>query len=107
MAARIQRLLARLWVVAALSLAVLALAACGSSAEPATESPARTTEPATAEGDQAAIFDEHLTGAEEPEPQGNVAPMFTLPDARDSMDVVLESYRGDKNVVLVFYRGFW
>ena len=107
MVARIRRLLVRLGLVAALSLAVLALAACGSSAEPATEAPARTAEPSTAEGDQAAILDEHLTGAGEPEPQGNVAPMFTLPDARDSMDVVLESYRGDKNVVLVFYRGFW
>ncbi len=107
MVADFRRVLVRMGVVAALSLAVLALAACGSSAEPATEAPAGTAEPAATEGDQAAIFDEHLTGAEEPEPQGNVAPMFTLPDARNSMDVVLESYRGDKNVVLVFYRGFW
>ncbi len=107
MAADFRRSLVLLGVVAALSLAVLALVACGSSAEPATEAPSATAEPAAAEGDQAAIFDEHLTGAEEREPQGNIASKFTLPDARDGLDVSLESYRGDKNVVLVFYRGFW
>ena len=33
-----------------------------------------------------------------------MAPGFTLPSASGS-DVSLESYRGDKNVVLVYYRG--
>ena len=37
---------------------------------------------------------------------GELAPGFTLPSA-DGMDVALESFRGDKQVVLVFYRGFW
>ena len=41
-----------------------------------------------------------------PEPQGDVAPKFTLPSAAGE-SVSLESFAGDKNVVLVFYRGFW
>ena len=40
------------------------------------------------------------TGAE----VGDMAPTFTLPSASGS-EVSLESYRGDKNVVLVYYRG--
>ena len=35
---------------------------------------------------------------------GDMAPVFTLPSASGA-EVSLESYRGDKNVVLVFYRG--
>ena len=108
MAASIRRVLVRSGVIAALSMAVLALAACGSTAAPTDEAPATTAaEPAADEGGQAAIVDEHMTGAEESEPQVNVASKFTLPNARDGLDVSLESYRGDKNVVLVFYRGFW
>ncbi len=43
-----------------------------------------------------------------PEPPENAAPLFSLPNgAADGELVSLESYRGDKNVVLVFYRGFW
>ncbi len=37
---------------------------------------------------------------------GNLAPLFTLPSISES-DVSLESYRGDKMVVVVFYRAFW
>ena len=37
---------------------------------------------------------------------GNLAPVFTLPSA-EGADVALESFRGDKQIVLVFYRGFW
>ena len=36
----------------------------------------------------------------------DVAPKFTLPSAAGE-SVSLESFAGDKNVVLVFYRGFW
>ena len=36
----------------------------------------------------------------------SVAPQFTLPSARGDM-FALDSFVGDKNVVLVFYRGFW
>ena len=37
---------------------------------------------------------------------GNLAPSFTLPSA-DGVDIDLESFRGDKQVVVVFYRAFW
>ena len=37
---------------------------------------------------------------------GELAPAFTLPSISGS-DVSLESYRGDKNLVVVFYRAFW
>ena len=36
----------------------------------------------------------------------DLAPDFTLPSAR-SGEFNLEAFRGDKNVVLVFYRAFW
>ena len=47
------------------------------------------------------------TPTPEPAPPENAAHLFTLPNAQDGMQVSLESYRGQKNVVLVFYRGFW
>ena len=104
MVAEIRRALARVGVIAALSLALLALAACGSSAESTDKAPA-ANEPATApastlEGASASA------GAPEPEPQGDVAPKFTLPSATGG-PVSLDSFAGNKNVVLVFYRGFW
>ncbi len=37
---------------------------------------------------------------------GQLAPVFTLPSSA-GVDVTLESFRGNKQVVLVFYRGFW
>ena len=37
---------------------------------------------------------------------GTVAPDFTLPQYGGE-NVTLSQFRGDKNVVLVFYRGFW
>lgn len=37
---------------------------------------------------------------------GDLAPDFTL-EALDGKVVTLSSYRGHKNVVLVFYRGHW
>lgn len=37
---------------------------------------------------------------------GGEAPLFTL-DSYDRGPVELASFRGDKNVVLVFYRGHW
>ncbi len=37
---------------------------------------------------------------------GTVAHTFTLPST-EGVDVSLESYRGDRNVVLVFYRAYW
>ncbi len=37
---------------------------------------------------------------------GTEAPLFTL-ESYDGDPVELASFRGQKNVVLVFYRGFW
>lgn len=37
---------------------------------------------------------------------GDPAPDFTLPDARGT-PVTLSSFRGKKNVLLIFYRGHW
>jgi cytochrome oxidase Cu insertion factor (SCO1/SenC/PrrC family) len=37
---------------------------------------------------------------------GTPAPDFTL-ESKDGSYVALSSYRGKKNVVLVFYRGYW
>jgi cytochrome oxidase Cu insertion factor (SCO1/SenC/PrrC family) len=37
---------------------------------------------------------------------GQPAPDFTLQDS-DGKNVTLAEYRGKKNVVLVFYRGYW
>ena len=37
---------------------------------------------------------------------GDEAPLFTL-DSFDRGPVELASFRGDRNVVLVFYRGHW
>ena len=39
-------------------------------------------------------------------PPAATAYEFTLPGAPDG-DVSLASYAGERNVVLVFYRGFW
>ena len=98
MVTRIWRVFSRFGAAIALSLAVLGLAACGSSEEQATEAPAAVAE-STSESTVAAP-------SVESEPQGDVAPMFTLPSASGD-EVSLESFAGDKNVVLVFYRGFW
>ena len=37
---------------------------------------------------------------------GQSAPDFTLEDV-DGKNISLSDYRGKKNVVLVFYRGYW
>jgi hypothetical protein len=44
--------------------------------------------------------------AETPAASGPQAPQFSLPSAGGE-DVSLESYLGQKNLVLAFYRGFW
>lgn len=82
----------RLSIAVALSLAALALAACGTAAEPqpTIAPPAATSEAATGM----------------PEAPAKLAPTFELPNAAGET-VSLASYAGEKNVVLVFYRGFW
>ncbi len=38
---------------------------------------------------------------------GATAPDFSLPVANRSFDITLSDFQNDKNVVLVFYRGFF
>ena len=81
-------------VATAFLLASVALA-CGSAAEPVAEE----SQPHPTEGEGTAASDSAVTVA-------STAPLFTLPSATgDTFD--LASFAGDKNVVLVFYRGFW
>ena len=99
---------------------VLALTAvaCGSEDPTATTAPTATsvsqpTEamPPTPESRETPASTATQPPAPTPEPEmqhsaevGDMAPVFTLPSASGT-DVSLESYRGDKNVVLVYYRG--
>ena len=89
----------RVWGVVALSLVVLALTACGASSEP-------TAAPATAAGPTDASASSQSATTEAPAPSAMMAPTFELPNAAGET-VTLASYAGDRNVVLVFYRGFW
>ena len=82
----------------AAALALAGLTACGGAAQPATEAPQPTASQATA---APGATTENLPAA-----QFRVAPAFELPNAKGET-VSLASYAGDKNVVLVFYRGFW
>ena len=105
MAAKKWRTLGCCGAVIALSLALLALAACGSSAEPTEQAPAATGDPATAPA-ETPDGGSGSTVSGEAEPRGDAAPKFTLPSAAGG-SVSLDSFAGDRNVVLVFYRGFW
>ena len=79
-------------------LAILALAACGTAAEPQPATPPLATEaPAAPRGE--GVTTSVATSA-------RLAPTFELPNAAGET-ISLSSYAGDKNVVLVFYRGFW
>lgn len=94
-----------LLTLAAAFLLTAVIAACGSSAEPTAEAPEATTESATAPPTTAG-GDPGSASSGEVEPQGDVAPKFTLPSATGD-SVSLSTFAGDRNVVLVFYRGFW
>ena len=82
----------------AATLAIAALAACGGAAQPATDAPQPTASQATAASD--------ATSTDTLPTQLRAAPTFELPDTSGET-VSLSSYAGDKNVVVVFYRGFW
>ena len=88
-----RRAFGRVGSAVALSLAVLTLAACGSAAQPTTDAPQPTATPAAAAAD--------TTPA-----QLRAAPKFKLPDTSGEA-VSLDSYMGNRNVVVIFYRGFW
>ena len=90
----------RLSITLALALSIAVLAACGSAAEP--EQAAKAPEPTSAP----AASSTQAEATEPLAPSARMAPTFGLPNARGEA-VSLASYAGDKNVVLVFYRGFW
>ena len=90
-------------ISAALTLVIAGMAACGGeTGVPAATAPEPTTSQATvaADGGGQASATEALA------PSAKLAPTFELPNAAGDT-VSLASYAGDKNVVLVFYRGFW
>ena len=86
-------------VAVALFFVALMLAACGTAAEPQP-----TTAPPATEAAAPAATGEQATSA--PATSGKLAPNFELPDTSGET-VSLDSYIGNKNVVVVFYRGFW
>ena len=96
------------WLVL-LALTVFTLTACGG--EPTGYTPERQ-----ASATQAPVTDVQVTAADASEaplstanatmPSAKFAPAFELPNAKGET-VSLASYAGNKNVVLVFYRGFW
>ncbi len=92
----------RLIVAIVLALSALVLVACGSAAEPEQQV---TTGTQATEVPQTAANQEQ-PAATDAAPVSMVAPTFELPNAKGET-VSLASYTGDKNVVLVFYRGFW
>ena len=94
----------RLWMAVALALALAALAACGGASEPPTAAPEPTAPQATAA--PATQSEGQSTSTEAAAPSAKLAPAFELPNAAGET-VSLASYAGDRNVVLVFYRGFW
>ena len=81
----------------AAALAIATLAACGGAAQPATDAPQPTASQATAAP---------AATADTPPALLRAAPAFQLPDTSGET-VSLDSYIGNKNVVVVFYRGFW
>lgn len=91
-------------VLAAALAMILALAAvaCGSAEQPAAVGQQATETPA-ATGSASA---ETQAATEEPAPAAMLAHAFELPTAAGET-VSLASFAGDKNVVVVFYRGFW
>ena len=95
---RNRRSLPHFGALVVLLLAALVLAACGSSAQSTEAGP--VSPPAMSDGEPGSA------GLSESEPEGMIAPKFTLPSAAGD-SVSLDSFAGDKNVVLVFYRGFW
>lgn len=97
-------------IAALLMLAALVLAACGTAAEPesdgapATAAPAATSPPTTIPA--TAASDPSQADTQEPASDAMLAAAFELPSGTGG-NVSLASFAGDKNVVLVFYRGFW
>ena len=81
----------------------MAAMACGSAEQPAAQQEPRATEPAAA---TAVVSEDKPAAPTEPAPAAMLAPAFELPAAGGDT-ISLASFAGDKNVVVVFYRGFW
>ena len=80
-------------------LVTVMIAACGTAADPVAEESQSPSAAHVEQGEGSAAPGAAISVA-------RVAPQFTLPSAGgDTFD--LTSFAGDKNVVLVFYRGFW
>lgn len=73
------------WLYASAMFAAVFIAACSAASPPEELSVTRPSAPAAT---------------------GEIAHLFELPSAR-GQNVSLDSCAGEKNVVLVFYRGFW
>ena len=95
-----------MWIIglAVLSIALaLAAAACGSAAQPSADAPTASTPQVTT---APAPDDGAAPQADESTAQAKTAPRFELTSSTGET-VSLDSYIGNKNVVVVFYRGFW
>ena len=66
----------------------------------ATANPAAFAQTAAKEGTHSSATDVNRIKVGQP------APDFTLEDV-DGKNISLSDYRGKKNIVLVFYRGYW
>jgi len=92
--------------LAALLTAALAVAGCGAAAEPTAPAMPAASFPTAAPASAEPADDPAVAASAESQRAGEVAPKFELPNAQGE-SVSLASYAGEKNVVLVFYRGFW
>ena len=95
----------RLGMAVILALAIVGMAACGTAAEPTADEPQASAATAT-EASATTATGATTARTEAPAPSAKLAPTFELPNAAGET-ISLASYAGDKNVVLVFYRGFW
>ncbi len=84
-----------------LAMAVAALAACGGASAGSTPDAPPTQDTMAPAGTDGAA-----SAADGRAPAASAAPNFRLSNAAGET-VTLDSYAGLKNVVLVFYRGFW
>ena len=75
--------------------------------EPIATEPPATSPPTLEEPTPPAETAATATPAPDPEAPQNLAHLFALPNALDENTVSLKSFRGQKSVVLIFYRGFW
>ncbi len=93
-------------IATVLATSIMAMIACGPAAEPQPEEPVATAAPAATSAPAATASVSTSAPTEPAAPAAMLAPTFELPSGTGGT-VSLTSFAGDKNVVLVFYRGFW